>query len=77
MVNLTEGRIVLYVIKEGEYRPAFVVKVWSRTVGTSNLQVFVDGTNDGFPSGENVVWRTSVVYSEDKRPGTWHWLETE
>ncbi len=24
---------------------------------------------------QNVIWRTSVHYSETKEPGTWHWPE--
>jgi hypothetical protein len=50
--------------------------------GVSNLQVFTDGLNDryhseqlpqGFESG--IAWKTSVLYSENKEPGTWHWIE--
>lgn len=50
MEGLTEGRIVHYVLPdgnhEGEHRPAIIVKVWNKTTGYVNLQVFVDGTND-------------------------------
>lgn len=79
MEGLTEGRIVHYVLPDGphqgEHRPAIVVKVWSKDVGTSNLQVFVDGENDGYPAGTNVVWKTSITYSENPVSGTWHWIE--
>jgi hypothetical protein len=77
LAGLTEGRMCHYVLPDGrnkgEHRPAIVVKVWSTTVGTSNLQVFTDGSNDGADVGTR--WVTSVVYSEDKTPGTWHWIE--
>lgn len=77
MEGLTEGRMVHVVLPDGpsagQHRPAVIVKVWSQDAGTSNLQVFVDGSNDGFD--ENVVWMTSRVYSEEKLPGTWHWIE--
>lgn len=60
--------------------------------GTVNLQVFTDGLNDElatvFASEQNkeitmkcvdlMVWRTSVHYSENEEPGTWHfpgWVE--
>lgn len=60
--------------------------------GMVNMQVFTDGLNDGlatvFASEQNkeitvkcvdlMVWRTSVHYSENEEPGTWHfpgWVE--
>lgn len=77
--GLTAGRMVHYVMGEGphagDHRPAIVVKVWSKTSGTSNLQLFVDGQNDGYPAGQNVVWKTSVVYSAEPKPNTWHFIE--
>lgn len=88
MEGLTEGRIVHFVLDEIEHRPAVVVKVWRMPDGSPpengccNLQVFTDGSNDryhreylpnGFESG--VAWLTSRLYSEDKVPGTWHWIE--
>jgi hypothetical protein len=64
-------------------RPAIVVQVWDRYAGTSNLQVITDGENDRkfigeqrrFPgdTGPGFVWKTSVLYSEGREPGTWHW----
>jgi hypothetical protein len=88
MEGLTEGRIVHYTLDETEHRPAIVVKVW-RTAdgqppenGMCNLQVFTDGQNDhyhnehlpfGFEKG--IAWCTSILYSEKKEPGTWHWIE--
>jgi len=78
MDGLTEGRIVHYVLAEGrskgEHRPAIVVRVWrDHAAGMVQLQVFTDGTNDGFDTG--VVWRTSVHYDASSAPGTWHWIE--
>lgn len=85
MEGLIEGRIVHYVLPEGpnqgEHRPAVVVRAWGRyphaspeASGMVNLQVFFDGTNDGH--GLNTQpWRTSVHYSEEQLPGTWHWIE--
>lgn len=68
------GRIVHYVpgVQDTltETRPAITVRVWDESAGTSNLQVFTDGGND---TGTNVEWRTSVVFSEEPKPGTWHW----
>jgi len=78
MDELTEGRIVHFVLESGECRPAIVVKVWRVTGpgniqdppenGCCNLQVFCDSDALG-------QWMTSVVYSEEPTPGTWHWIE--
>lgn len=80
MDGLTEGRIVHYVLDSGPYkglhRPAIVVRVWDKATGMVQLQVFVDGTNDGFAPGENVVWKTSVHHDPTgEQPYSWHWIE--
>ena len=61
MEGLVEGRIVHYVMHDGEHRPAIVVKVWRvqdyedgevvglphpPVNGCCNFVVFVDGYND-------------------------------
>lgn len=81
MDGLTEGRIVHYVMPDGnsigQHRPAIVVNAWggNPTDGRVNLQVFTDFGNDGkdFESGR--YWATSAPYSEEPKPGTWHWIE--
>lgn len=87
MDGLTEGRIVHYVMNNGEHRPAIVVRVWELSgvcEGYINLQVFTDGTNDTSPAesesmneaiASGVLWRTSICYDEGKAPNTWHWIE--
>ena len=89
MEGLTEGRIVHYVLPDGphagEHRPAIIVKVWRQGDGSppangySNLLVFLDGANDGpagsADAGSVLHWATSIEYSEDPRPRTWHWIE--
>jgi len=87
MDGLTEGRIVHFVLSdgphEGEHRPAIVVKVWRQGDGSppangySNLVVFMDGTNDGAAFAGCVRWATSIEYSEEPRPRTWHWIERQ
>ena len=77
------GEIVNYVLGNdsampGEIRPAIIVRVWSEV--TVNLQVFTDGTNDYpayFVSGGQIIgvhWKTSIPYSDDYQPGTWHYF---
>ncbi len=86
MEGVNEGRVVHYVLKNGEHRPAIVVNAWNpdsplRKQGIVNMVVFLDGSNDGIEAGRAHLdtalqaWRTSVHYSEDKEPGTWHWPE--
>ena len=81
MEGLTEGRIVHFVTESGAHRPAIVVRVWRQGDGTppangySNLVVFMDGTNDGDRFASCVSWQTSVTFSEDPIPRTWHWIE--
>lgn len=80
--GLTEGRIVHYVLPDGysagQHRPAIVVRVWEPgggPMGTCQLQVFTDGNNDGPGYASGIVWRTSVMYSAERKPYTWHWPE--
>ncbi len=73
--DLIEGRIVHYVMPDGQHRPAVVVQVWNKDTGCSNLQVFTDGSNDGPDYRKGLFWATSVIYSENKEPSTWHWPE--
>lgn len=72
----TMGRIVRFVLLEEEVKannnatesPAIVVRVWGTTIESAiNLKVFADAPND--------LWKTSVPYSAEKKPGTWHWPE--
>lgn len=80
IAGLGPGRTVLFVMdgplaagESPKVRPAVVVAVWDAVTGVSNLQVFVDGTNDGFRPEQGTVWKTSARYSEAREPGTWHW----
>lgn len=83
MEGLIEGRIVHFVMPSKEHRPAIVVRVWGFKEGYVNLVVFVDGLNDvkrseNDPNKNEVIttlWETSVEYSENKEPRTWHWIE--
>jgi hypothetical protein len=75
--QISIGSIVNYVLPDdskhpGEIRPAIVVRVWSDTC--VNLQVFADGDND-YPYATSPLWVTSVSYSEEKQPRTWHYFQ--
>lgn len=77
--GLTEGRIVHYVLPDGpnagQHRPAIIVRVWNPVSSTVQLQVFTDGSNDGPKYAAGLFWATSVMLSEEPKPGTWHWIE--
>lgn len=72
-MNPTIGRIVHYILDDGQHRPAIIVRVWED--GRVQLQVFTDGSNDGAPFASGIVWRTSV--HEGTESGSWHWPERE
>lgn len=68
----------------GEHRPAVIVRVWPGEFGDAecpdgiNAQVFLDGTNDVETNDGSIavaMWTTSVPYSSEPKPGTWHWPE--
>ena len=72
------GRMVHYVLPDGpnagEHRPAVIVRVWGSDA--VNLQVFMDGGNDGAPYlAAGLLWATSVKRSDTPTPRTWHWPE--
>ncbi|MGE5631693.1 MAG: hypothetical protein ACM3TR_11425 [Caulobacteraceae bacterium] len=79
MDKLAVSKIVHFVMSNGEHRPAICVRAWNDTCG--NFQVFIDGTNDAATDAtredmdRGVMWATSVCYSEDHTPRTWHWAE--
>lgn len=71
-VKPTVGDTVHYT--GGPYEPhraAMVIGVVDADAGTVHLAVFRDGT--AFGAGPIQV--TSVPYSEDPQPHTWHWIE--
>lgn len=68
------------------HRPAMVVRVcphvwgYPPEEGRVNLQVFTDGSNDWRKSHpleafKGTYWATSVPYSAEPKPHTWHWIE--
>lgn len=56
---------------KGQARPAKVVSIG--VAGKVNLQVFIDGGNDGYNGPAGTVWQTSVPYNSAEAPGSWHW----
>ena len=81
MEGLTEGRMVHFVMQDGEHRAAVVARVWRPQTperpGYCNLTVFTDWGNDGPGNDTGFRRETSILYSEAKEPNTWHWIERE
>ena len=81
MDGLTVGRIVHYVLSNGEHRAAIVVRDWQEPSGSVNLYVFLDGANDtntahGAEYAPGVIWATSAHYdAAGDKEHTWHWPE--
>lgn len=87
MEGLTEGRVVHYVLRDGQHRPAIVVRDWSNSKvpgsdGMVNLIVFSDGYNDriatmgGTVTDQGIFWATSAHYDpQGDKHHTWHWIE--
>lgn len=74
------GRIVHFVLDRHDerppvHRPAIIVESDGRD--RVNLQVFLDGSNDG--AGAHISIHAAAVYRDDidHMPGTWHWPERE
>jgi hypothetical protein len=74
--GLAEGRIVHFVLQDGQHRPAIVVRLWDKAAGTTNLQVFTDALNDGGVYASGLHWATSVLPDPaGEKPYSWHWPE--
>ncbi|WP_075289168.1 hypothetical protein [Pararhizobium arenae] len=73
--KVTVGRMVHYVMKNGEIRPAVITKVWRDILeddpnsGMSNLRIMTDVGDEE----REKEWRGSVNYAETGEPNTWHW----
>jgi len=76
---ITIGSIVHFVMhagpSRGEHRPAIIITEPIDDI--ANLQVFIDGSNDGYPHSKPAIWMVNISYSETMEPGTWHEIEGE
>ena len=86
MESPTIGRILHFVLPNGDHRPCIIARVWPGEFAAGkedgyNIQVFTDGSNDasvnalGDAARAGIVWRTSVRLDETCVPGTIHWPE--
>jgi hypothetical protein len=84
--GLTIGSAIHFVMANGpsagQCRHAVVVRNWSggKGLGLVNAVVSIDGANDAPSPAGNVamqMWVTSIRYSEQHEPCTWHWPKEE
>ena len=85
MSDLTPGQIVHYVVRKGnlsdEHLPAIITFLYDphplhTEMPNADLVVFTNSyfSGDDFKTNP-VLPLTNVPYSEDNKPGTWHWIE--
>lgn len=74
--GLTEGRMVHYILPEGEHvgehRPAIVVRVQDNIQGVADLHVLI-APDDGF--GDKTIERVAIFNHANSELGTWHFIE--
>ena len=91
MDGLAIGRIVHYVMPDGKHRPAIVVNIWGEsgmsnlqviTDGSNDLpytpeekEKFSNFGMDADAVRHGHIWKTSISFSEEPQPNTWHWPE--
>lgn len=72
MEGLIEGRIVHYVAYNNRHLAAIVIGVNQDKV---DLALFTNMANVNWIKSFGLQFHQDVGYSEDKTPGSWHWIE--
>lgn len=54
-------------VEAGEHCAMVIARVWNSDIGLINGKMLLDGTDD--------YWATSRSFSDEKKPGSWHWIE--
>lgn len=74
--GLTEGRNCHYVAFNGRHLAALVIgHDASRSYSQADLVVFTNMLNVNGVKNFGIQFHQDVEYSEEPRPGTWHWIE--
>lgn len=82
-MQITAGRIVNYVLANGQVRPLIVTRVRGDELGHVSGVLFFDGSNDAEalprpaenPAAIPVMDLAAVRHDETKNANTWHWPE--
>lgn len=76
MPGITEGRCVHYVAYNGRHLAALIIGSDQRTrYNDVDLAVFTNMQNVNGIKNFGLQFHQNVEYSEDPKPGTWHWIE--
>jgi hypothetical protein len=67
------GKTVHFVNHKGKCRPGFILRLPFEDSMTVHLSVLLDGADT--PRGELIERREGVLYSGERKAGTWHWPE--
>jgi hypothetical protein len=81
MEGLTEGRMVHYVTYNNRHLAAIVIghmegaTALKHPISFADLAVFMNMDKVNGLKNFGLQFHSQVAYSEDKEPGTWHWIE--
>jgi hypothetical protein len=81
MEGLIEGRIVHYVAYNNRHLAAIVIGLENDTPQDAitknrvDLALFTNMVNTNGVKNFGLQFHQSIPFDEDKRPGTWHWIE--
>ncbi len=76
MPGLIEGRNVHYVAYNGRHLAAMVIgHNRNFSYSQADLAVFTNMLNFNGVKNFGLQFHQDVEYSEEQRPGTWHWIE--
>lgn len=73
MQGLVEGRVVHYTAYNSRNLAATVIGVGDFEKGIVDLVVFTNMQNAAGKKNFGVQFHQDVEYSEESKPGTWHW----
>jgi hypothetical protein len=81
MEGLTEGRMCHYVAYNNRHLAAIVIghregaTALAHPISLADLAVFTNMQNINGLKNFGLQFHQDIAYSEDKEPGTWHWIE--
>jgi hypothetical protein len=80
MEGLIEGRMVHYVAYNNRHLAAIVIGTGVPDIelpGSNpvDLTVFTNMRNVSGNKNYGIQFHTDILFDEDKKPGTWHWIE--
>lgn len=76
MPGLIEGSIVHYVAYNGRHLAGMIIgRDASQSYSDADLVIFTNMSNVNGVKNFGMQFHQDIQYSEDLKPGTWHWVE--